>query len=260
MAQYRDWSWTANHGAQGPGDWDEEGLDDRTLDLLQELAMEWLEASAGSSDDLIATEANRRLAEVRRPVQAGSQGPVSRVARTTIAALAEVPIFGSGTYGAVQRVNRTNLWQVTAYVNDLDNAKREIWERFRAVAGDDTRIVLAHSLGTVVAYEAIREFDLKLDLLLTTGSPLGLGSVVYPKLIPDASFPPNVARWVNVADPDDVIAARPSLAGLFPDRSGKGRRIEDIRVSNSGPLFRHHHITEYLKHDEVRAVFWEALG
>jgi hypothetical protein len=181
------------------------------------------------------------------------------VARSTVAAVAKVPIFGNGTYTAVQKVNRTNLWQVTAYVNNYDNAKSEIWKRFADVAGDDTRIVIAHSLGTVVAYEAIRHFNLELDLLLTTGSPLGLDRIIYQKLVPDATFPEAVRRWVNVADHDDFIAADPYLVDRFPDTTGGGRRVDDMKVINSGPFARHHHITEYLKHDELRQVFWEAL-
>ena len=47
--------------------------------------------------------------------------------------------------------------------------------------GDDTRVVLAHSLGSVVAYEAPPRQTARpqpLPLLITIGSPLGLPSVI----------------------------------------------------------------------------------
>ncbi len=257
-ASYHDWSWTTKHGTQGPEDWMEEDLSPDVISSLDELAWAWLEAAAASRDPSVANEAAKQQSQLTAAQPDGAQGPM-RLARSAIAGLAQVPVFGSGTYSMVERVNRTNLWQVTAYVNDYDNAKSEIWQRFGAVAGSDTRVVVGHSLGSVVAYEAVRQLGLELDLLLTIGSPLGLDRVIYPKLTPDASFPEAVSRWVNVADRNDFIAADPTLADRFPDTTDAGRRIEDIEVRNRGPFARYHDITEYLRHDEIRAVFWEAL-
>ena len=180
-----------------------------------------------------------------------------RAVRSAVAALAGIPLFGSGAYSAVQNLNRTNLWQVTAYVNDIDGTKHAVWGRFARVVGPETRIVIAHSLGTVVAYEAIRHLGTELDLLLTTGSPLGLARVIYPKLVPDAAYPDTVGRWVNVADPDDFVAAEPRLARLFTDANG-AERIEDVEVHNRG-RFAWHRISAYLSHDDVRRVVWGAL-
>ncbi len=55
-----------------------------------------------------------------------------------------------------------------------------------------------------------------LPLLLTLGSPLGLQTIVYQRLRPQPpGFPPNVRRWVNVADRDDFVAAEPDLKSFF---------------------------------------------
>jgi hypothetical protein len=77
-------------------------------------------------------------------------------------------------------------------------------------------VVLGHSLGSVVAYEVVRQLDQPLPLFVTLGSPLGLETIIYQKLEPQPpGFPPQVGRWVNVADRDDFIAAEPDLTAMF---------------------------------------------
>ncbi|MET9462594.1 hypothetical protein ABZY05_47705 [Streptomyces canus] len=82
-------------------------------------------------------------------------------------------------------------------------------------------VVVAHSLGSVVAYEALHEFsDLQAELLVTLGSPLGLPAMMR-KLDPEpisgyGQRPPGVGRWVNVADVGDLVALPPKLGGCFP--------------------------------------------
>jgi hypothetical protein len=76
----------------------------------------------------------------------------------------------------------------------------------------DTEVVIGHSLDSVVAYQAMQQVGHSLPSLITIGSPLGLETIVYPKLRPQPpSSPPVVQRWVNVADSDDFIAAGPDL-------------------------------------------------
>jgi hypothetical protein len=82
-------------------------------------------------------------------------------------------------------------------------------------------VVVAHSLGSVVAYEALHEFsDLRVELLVTLGSPLGLPAMMR-KLDPEpiggyGQRPTGVARWVNIADAGDFVALPPKLGGCFP--------------------------------------------
>jgi hypothetical protein len=76
-------------------------------------------------------------------------------------------------------------------------------------------VVLAHSLGSVVTYETLwHNEDLELDLLVTLGSPLALPHALFPRLDPTpvdglGARPPNVRRWVNIADTGDLIAIPP---------------------------------------------------
>jgi alpha-beta hydrolase superfamily lysophospholipase len=51
------------------------------------------------------------------------------------------------------------------------------------IATNRARAVIAHSLGTVVAYEALHAHpELGIDLLVTLGSPLALPDAVFPRL------------------------------------------------------------------------------
>ena len=68
------------------------------------------------------------------------------------------------------------------------------------------------------------------QLLLTLGSPLGIRNVVFDRVTPTPGpaggvWPGAVSRWVNVADPNDVVALRKDLQPLFPHRWGSNRSM-----------------------------------
>ncbi|MBW4720909.1 serine peptidase [Saccharothrix obliqua] len=118
-----------------------------------------------------------------------------------------------------------------------------------AVATHRPKVVVAHSLGSVVAYEALwahPEHDV--DLLVTVGSPLGMPGVVAPRLLPaDAARPPRVARWVNVADVGDPVAVpRTGLRDLF---TGVERDVAVVMGE-----WRAHGVSSYLRTPEVAAL------
>jgi hypothetical protein len=111
--------------------------------------------------------------------------------------------------------------EVATYLTDpvkRDQARRAV---AGAVRRNRPRVVIAHSLGSVVAYEALwSDPALKVDLLLTLGSPLGMRNVVFERLLPApvngrGGRPPGVARWVNIADKDDIAAIPPQLCDSF---------------------------------------------
>ncbi|MFC4060140.1 hypothetical protein ACFOWE_17690 [Planomonospora corallina] len=83
------------------------------------------------------------------------------------------------------------------------------------------RVVIAHSLGSVVAYETLWACpELEVELLVTLGSPLGMRNVVFDHLLPApvngrGARPPQVRRWVNIADRHDIAAIPPGLASCF---------------------------------------------
>ncbi|WP_433256246.1 hypothetical protein ACQPYK_16860 [Streptosporangium sp. CA-135522] len=112
--------------------------------------------------------------------------------------------------------------EVAAYMAAGGEARAKVRA---AVAGtirrNQPRVVIAHSLGSVVTYETLwANPDLKVDLLITLGSPLGMRNVIFERLLPTpvngrGRRPPSVGRWVNVADKDDIAAIPAALRERF---------------------------------------------
>ena len=115
------------------------------------------------------------------------------------------------------------LRQVRRYLCDPDLKARVdeiVAGKMAAKAADGARILVGHSLGSVVAWEFARQHpDHELDLLMTLGSPLGLRMV--RSRLPEQGYtgrvPGQVGSWVNVRDP----AIRwPALVTLTPGGRG----------------------------------------
>ncbi|MFF0205792.1 hypothetical protein [Streptomyces sp. NPDC005017] len=117
--------------------------------------------------------------------------------------------------------------EMAAYLGTEDSprrlaARKTVAER---IAKHRPRVVIAHSLGSVVAYEALHAHpELRPDLFLTLGSPLALPRAVFHRLSPAPQGappslcgrrPPGVGRWVNIADPGDPVAVPPRLSRCF---------------------------------------------
>lgn len=71
-------------------------------------------------------------------------------------------------------------------------------------------VVVGHSLGTVVTFKLLRQLalegrPLRVPLYVTLGSPLPL-MAVQAALGPAFLIPSGVDHWLNVVDPDDLIA------------------------------------------------------
>lgn len=105
-----------------------------------------------------------------------------------------------------------------------------IAERIERVVGDETRVIVGHSLGSVVSYQALRRHpEWKVRLLVTLGSPLGQRMIrdqLQPPVEEGAGWPGTIERWVNVAAVGDHAASVHRLADVYDPR------IEDVRVDN----------------------------
>jgi len=99
-------------------------------------------------------------------------------------------------------------------------------EMVAGAIAEDTRVIVGHSLGSVVAYEVLfAHSHQQVRALVTLGSPLGLRNVVFDRLRPaPAAVPgsnqvmgawPPVRMWANVADTGDIVAAVEDLRPLF---------------------------------------------
>lgn len=96
---------------------------------------------------------------------------------------------------------------------------------------------------------------------MTLGSPLGIPNLVFDRLTPApaggaGAWPGAVAGWVNVADPDDVVALRKQLAGLFPGPGG-GTAVDDRLVHNGDQP---HAVDRYLNARETGSALGHVLG
>ncbi|MFF0227025.1 hypothetical protein [Streptomyces sp. NPDC004629] len=121
-----------------------------------------------------------------------------------------------------------------------------------AIAEHRPQIVIAHSLGSVVAYEALwSQPALQVDLLLTLGSPLGIPSVVFERLMPApvgarGSRPPGVTRWINFADAGDIVAIPRWLSTRFDG-------IDHDTEANIH-MIDFHRVASYLRHPATAAA------
>ncbi len=117
---------------------------------------------------------------------------------------------------------------IVAMIRDTDSyfSRPERRRAARAVVAEAIRhhrprVVVAHSLGSVVAWEALHAYpELGVELLVTVGSPLGLPGLAR-KLEPEprggrGARPAGVKHWVNIADAGDLVALPPELGGMFP--------------------------------------------
>ena len=151
-----------------------------------------------------------------------------------------------------------------------DDARDKLKRALRQAAADDRPVLLlAHSMGSVIAWDSLWQMShidgdpLVVDLLLTAGSPLGQKIVQRHLLGRRASgtrrFPRNIRRWANVAAIGELTAVDRVLKndfgemielGLVPD-------IDDREVFN---FYRMHgslnvHVEYgYLINDEIARI------
>jgi hypothetical protein len=139
---------------------------------------------------------------------------------------------------------------VVLFFGDVRQVRRYLWhpeiraevDRRTATAfSPDCRVLIGHSLGSVVAYEFARQHpDRTVPMLVTLGSPLGL-KFIRRRLAELAGtkeppMPPGVGQWVNVYDPRDPVACAGPLKRWWP-------AVEDRDVDNGGDS---HDATRYL--------------
>jgi hypothetical protein len=216
--------------------------------LAEELATEWLRhVVERASRENVRRTGKRELAFVTG--QMGAEQGAGGVVRSAIASLARIPgVVPFGMAFAQRFVNRS-LAQVTRYLTD-DTIRSGALESVSKLVGSETKVIIGHSLGSVVAYEAAHRLRQPLSLLVTLGSPLGLQNVIYQRLRPQPpTFPPNIRRWVNFADPDDFIATEPKLGGFFRTGMPSDAVFEGDYTVNNGAM--PHNAEFYLTKKEV---------
>jgi hypothetical protein len=116
--------------------------------------------------------------------------------------------------------------EVATYLGRPDRRAAALSRVADLIAAHRPDAVVAHSLGSIVAYEALwARRTLHVDLMLTLGSPLGMPDVVFERLQPAPEglrgrCPPTVTAWVNIADPGDLVAIPRHLGRRFDRVAG----------------------------------------
>jgi len=146
-----------------------------------------------------------------------------------------------------------DLKQVNRYINDR-HLHDQIVKRVTAQIDPGIKVVIGHSLGSVVAYEALCCCKHEVDTFITLGSPLGIKKLIFDHLEPapmdGVGQWPGVRIWLNVADKGDLVAMEKSLAGLF------GEKVEDLIVYNG---WKAHEGTMYMGQKEIGEAVAKAL-
>lgn len=177
----------------------------------------------------------------------------SGVARTVagmLQVIARAPFFGSVS----QKVVIWYLKQVSKYIED-PLIRAEARNAVLKTIHDDSRVLIGHSLGSVVAWETLCSHpELPIRTFITLGSPLGLPALL-PRLDPSimkkpGTWPEGIVRWINIADSRDLVALEKRLSNIF------GSQVEDYLVENGGTM---HNISPYLTSRELGISILESL-
>jgi hypothetical protein len=196
----------------------------------------------------------------------------SRVVPPGEEVLARAPVWASRALAAMSRARFLagvsdrlligNLKQVHRYFT-YPGLRSEIRSAVADSIANDTKVVVAHSLGSVVAYEVLCAAPEPVSpglSLVTLGSPLGLPNLVFDRLQPEprprgggvrGHWPGPVQAWTNIADEGDVVAAVEDLRPLFGDQ------VRQIRVHNGSHA---HDMRPYLTESMTGAAIVAGLN
>ncbi|MET9901696.1 alpha/beta hydrolase [Streptomyces sp. NPDC006446] len=179
--------------------------------LERDLLLAWWKAAADSDPGVVPPGVDT-LVSTPRSVQAA------------LRALSGSRFFA----GVALRAMVFDLKQVSRYLTDPDLRARAL-ARVVDRIGEDTQVVVAHSLGSVVAYEALcARPGHRVRALVTIGSPLGIENLILHRLQPAPLGLGGQLRglwpggdglvWTNLADAGDVVALVKDLRPAFGDQ------------------------------------------
>ena len=112
----------------------------------------------------------------------------------------------------------------------VPEVREQMRVRAECVVSDETCVLVAHSLGTLLSYEALCHHpQWPVQTFVTLGSPLA-SPAIFEHLDPPATdgrgeWPGSIQRWVNVRAVGDKAAAVP-LGERF------GPRVEEVLIDN----------------------------
>ncbi len=145
--------------------------------------------------------------------------------------------------------------QAHNYLNDPQVRAQVLNRTLATLPESGDLVIVGYSLGSVIAADLLRRLpiDLKVDGMVTIGSPLANGSFNVDKLRDTLNEPPtNLAWWVNFWNAGDPIAAHRGVSSVFP-------WIVDFRIDTKKVLLDAHAAEEYLADESVASAIGFAL-
>lgn len=166
------------------------------------------------------------------------------------------PAARAARIAAYRELVRRNFQDVHAYF--FGGAKEPMRDAVRAALDglDGPVVVLGHSLGSIIAYDVLRELDGRgpsVPLFVSVGSPLGVAEVAGLVRTP-LMVPATVTKWLNVSDLRDLVALDHTVRAEFDPAD----RCQDVFVTNTSEG--HHAIGEYLRSRPVRDAVLALFG
>ncbi len=183
------------------------------------------------------------------------------------------------------KVVRNTIRETERYFGNLDGIGEQVRALIKAplrtmFADGDRVMVIGHSMGSIIAYDALWELwhaernPGRVDLFLTLGSPLGM-QFVQQRLVgfraaPGRRFPGNIRHWQNAAAQGDLTALDRTLKHDFHPMLEQGltESIDDLSAGLY-TYFRNqdglnvHRSYGYLAHSQIGRViaeWWRAGG
>jgi hypothetical protein len=148
----------------------------------------------------------------------------------------EAPVAKKVVRGAV----RSKMPDLYGYKHEeelREAVQQRLIKRLRAARRWRRQVmVIAHSMGSIVAYEVLRDAGrvlpgLEVSYFVTVGSPLGLAE--FKEVVAGSLCVPEcVARWSNYADPKDRVARWDTSLSEDYKANSRGVTISDHLVVN----------------------------
>jgi hypothetical protein len=147
----------------------------------------------------------------------------------------------------------------------FDGKRDVVLDRLRdqiaAIPSEEPVCLIAHSMGSIIAFDLLLQGTRNIEQVITIGSPLGL-SVVQKQLGAIGGPTVNqrrvdmstrISAWVNFYDPLDIVALDSDLNDDFPEQGIVNVKVRNEFVTKDGER-NHHKSYGYLRTTEVGQV------
>jgi hypothetical protein len=223
--------------------------DDDTHKRFMSAVLEEVRKRAGITEDELAEAAGQDVI---------TKGPLNwEWLQAVVRAIDQHVPFGSGAAVALATNDVYQYLRNTAIRQEIDRGVAA------AIRPDVETVVVAHSLGTVVAYNLLRllgtDHHWKVPLFVTVGSPLAVGEIRKSvRSFASTRCPECAGAWFNAFDERDIVALRALDPPSFPldptEPAIHNKRDVKNRTTNR------HGIAGYLDDPEVAKRIHAALS